>query len=105
MARRLHLGVTEIPYPKGGKTTHDVAEILEAKYKIFETFTKDNEVKIREMLREQTERDARNLVKGRKPNMQPVFDQIKRSFKTYILTEQLDGRIRGVPTLASLTGV
>ena len=86
MAKKLHLGVTDLPYAYGGqrRTTHEVAEFLEAKYGVIERFTKDNEKAIREMLREQTSRDARNLVKGRTPNMQPVFDQInERSRRTF----------------------
>jgi hypothetical protein len=34
----LHLGVNDLPYSRGGKTTGEVADILEARYAIMQTF-------------------------------------------------------------------
>ena len=83
----------------------EVADFLEAKYQVIERFTTDNEKKIKAMAKAQSERNAHNVVKGRKPNLQPLFDEIKQTFRTYITSKSLDGRVRGVPTLASLRGV
>jgi hypothetical protein len=108
MPRKLHFGVSDAlyTYPKGTlKTTHDVADFLEAKYQVIEHFTTDNEAAIRAMVKQQTERHARMVVAGRKPTLQPMFEEIKRSFKSYILKKRLDGRVAGVPTKASLRGV
>ena len=106
MARRLHLGVTEIPYPYGPpRTTHEVANFLEKRYGVIEHFTEDNEKKIKEMARTQSERSARDMIKGRRVNYQPMLDEIKRTFRQYITSKSLDGRVAGVPTRASLRGV
>jgi hypothetical protein len=106
VAKKLHFGVTDVPYPYGShKSTHEVANILEAKYQVIENFVRDNEKEIRAILKEQAKRNARSVVAGRKPSPQGALDQFKKMFKTYILKKQLDGRVRGVPTLASLRGV
>jgi hypothetical protein len=105
---KVHFGVADriYTYPAGTtKTTHEVAEILEAKYAIIENFTIDNDSAIRALFRDQAERHARAAIKGRQPTLQPTLDKLKQMFKTYIMTKQLDGRVRGVPTLASLRGV
>jgi hypothetical protein len=104
---RLHFGVVEVGYAWGNRprTTHQVASFLEARYGVIERFAGDHEKKIRQMAREQAERHARAVVKGREPSLQPMLDEIKRDFKSYILRKALDGRVRGVPTKASLMGV
>jgi len=104
---KLHFGVTLVPYTYGssGRTTHQVAEILEGKYTIMETFARDNEKEIRSLLAAQAGRYAKMAVKGREPNLQPALDQIKRMFRSYILSRKLDGRVKGVPTKASLLGI
>lgn len=109
MAKRLlHFGVRDVPYayPRGtSKTTHQVAEILEAKYHVIEHFVADNEKEIKEIIREQAKRDAHAMVKGRPVTPQGALDKLKKMFRTYIMAKKLDGRVRGVPTLASLRGV
>ena len=102
---RLHFGFTDAPYEYGpARNTHQVADYLEAKYGVVERFVTDSESEIRALVREQSERHARNIVKGRPPNMRPMLDKIKLDFKSYILRRALDGR-PGIPTLASLRGV
>ena len=106
---KIHFGVRDIPYPlelyPDGRTTHQVAEFLESKYGVIEHFVTDNEPKIRALIKKQSERHARHVVAGRKPSLQPMLDQIKQEFTTYILRKRLDGRVAGVPTQASLRGV
>jgi hypothetical protein len=103
---RLHFGFTDATYEYGRpRTTHDVADYLEAKYHVVENFVTDNERDIRALVREQSERHARAVVKGRPPNVSKMTDDIKVMFKSYILRKRLDGRVAGVPTLASLRGV
>jgi hypothetical protein len=106
--KRLHFGVGDpIPYTYGGafRTTVDVAKILEAKYGIMEAFAKDNEKEIRQILRDQSKRYVGQTMRGVEPDLQPAFEKIRRMFKNYILTKKLDGRVKGVPTAASLRGV
>ena len=111
MAKRLHFGVPDnihYAYGGGGKSVHEVAEILEARYAIIERFVADNDKPIRALMKEQSARHARAAVAGRTPSMQPALDKIKQMFKTYLLTKQLDGKGIGgfpIPTLASLRGV
>jgi hypothetical protein len=103
---RLHFGFTDATYAYGPpRTTHDVADFLEAKYQVVERFVTDNERDIRALVKEQSERHARAVVKGRPPNNLKLTTDIKQMFKSYILRKALDGRVAGVPTLASLRGV
>ena len=102
---RLHFGFTDATYAYGKpRTTHDVADILEAKYKVVERFVTANEGDIRALVKEQGARNAHAVVKGRPPNMMKLTTDIKKMFKSFVMSRRLDG-YPGVPTLASLRGV
>lgn len=104
---RLHFGFTDAHYAYGdtSRTTHDVADFLEAKYHVVENFVTDNEQDIRALVKEQSARHAHAVIKGRPPNNLKMTTDIKRMFSSYILRKRLDRRVGGVPTLASLRGV
>lgn len=131
----LHFGVIDIPYadanyraaPKGrrigqakrGKataplapsnhqTTGYVAEILEAKYHVMETFVDLNENLIAGMLEQSVAGALQNLVAGAPATIgftaQGEAD-IENRFRQFLTLREMDGAVNGVPTRAALDGV
>ena len=107
----LHLGVTEIPYSGAqGTTTGDVAEILEAKYSIMETFV---ETLGREAIAKSLERSVQNAVENVLMGSNSAAfamtaeaeGEIEAAFKAFLTQQDMDGRVAGVPTAAALKGV
>lgn len=127
----LHLGVIDMPYAytreaerktkkhKGTKkkkivsnqTTGDVAEILEAKYHLMETFFDVYEEKIVEQLTESLAGAIQSLANGVTAHgpVDPFAagaQQITEMFKQFILSGEAErSSISGVPTRAALKGV
>ena len=101
----LHFGVIEDVHYTSGKPVHEVGDILEAKYGVIRHFAHDNEGAIRAMMVAQSEKTVKAMIAGRRPTMKPTLDEFKAMFRRYILAKSLDGRVRGVPTKASLRGV
>lgn len=116
---KLHLGVIDIPYREfkagkakkgsGGKTTGDVAEILESKYHIMESFY--------ELHKREISRDMMASLQGAMESMMgggPVasdpfiasMGKIETRFKRFLSDREME-RIGypGVPTAAALAGV
>ena len=106
---RLHFGIHEAPYEYGkARTTHEVAEILEARYHVIERFVADSAPDIRALILEQSARHAQQIMKGRKPQHKAMTDKIRLMFRSYILRRALDGHGTArfpIPTGASLRGV
>lgn len=132
---KLHLGVIEVPYtngapgpkrirkgrsrrkrapkPNGGssgaQTTGDVAEILEAKYHVMETFYDHHEEEIADLFAEGVAGAIEDLVGGAPAHQVDPFAQAaadtEAAFKKYLETEEIaDYGVPGVPTKAALQG-
>ena len=124
---KLHLGVLDIPYAydqqtltKKGKvakrrraikksiTTGDVAEILEAKYSLMETFYEMNKQEIADELAKSVVGAYENLLMGGPKSADPTAEAaswIEQRFRQDIEQKKFDGVIAGVATQASLDGV
>ena len=91
-----------------GKTTGDVAQILEAKYHIMRTFFDMNSKDIATAIEKSMVGSVINMVNGQpgpiKPDAQAMSD-IETAFKQALSMRAFDGVINGVPTQASLGGV
>ena len=102
------MGFNEIPYDYQPKTTYQVAQILEAKYGILQTFYNMNEQKIIDSLVESYENAISDIGFGADPMaLDPAgaaSSWIQHEFKESLSRQAYDGVIRGVPTQASLTG-
>lgn len=133
LTRTLHLGVLDIPYtdadegprplPKarkgkqrprgkassGARTTGDVAEILEAKYHVMETFYDLHEEEIVGDLLDSMEGALESLLMGGPAHGDPLAaatTQIEARFKVYLDSEEIaETATPGVPTKAALRGV
>ena len=131
MSFTLHFGVADVPYgsayqaatskrpgPHPGPaqqiamnrtTTGDVAEILEARYGIMQRFFELHEAEIVRAVEEVIEDKLEALLSGR-PIEQGLFQtgdftEIEQAFRKMLDDRELDGRVPGVPTQASLQGV
>lgn len=120
---KLHFGVVDHPYTykqqtlsKKGKplkrtrtvtlntTTGKVSDILEEKYQLFETFYKDNESLIASELEKSLEAAYEAVLTGAPVSQDPYGNATGRFedlFKRALYTNGFDGRIPGVPTVAS----
>lgn len=133
---KLHLGFQEFPYAdrygkqspltattkKGkprklspaqasygqGKTTNEVAEELEAKYHIVETFWEMEEDRFSEKLEDAFAADMEAVMMGQ-PTTTSIStketDAIERRFRQNLTQQRYNGVISGVPTLAAQRGV
>jgi hypothetical protein len=119
----IHLGVTVIPYrsmdlPKKGRgkrvpgaalsiTTGDVAEILESKYALFETFARVHQIDILEAMESSMQGSLESLMMGRVVSTWGAAEQkIAASFRTFISSQEAERvGIPGTPTKAALKGV
>jgi hypothetical protein len=118
----LHLGVINIPYvdaptgakgKRGGKTaanektTGDIAEILEDKYSIMETFWTKHQGEIIHELESSIAGAFESLMMGAPTQADPNAagtSKIETMFKTFLSGREMDGA-PGVPTAAAMRGV
>lgn len=106
----LHLGVVEIPYANaGGKTTGDVADILEAKYHVMEVFYEDlGPTLIAKSLEVSVVNAVESMMLGAPATISLTGDaeqEIEQAFRLFLSQQEMDGQQPGVPTKASLKGV
>lgn len=104
---KLSLGVEDLPYADDGKTTGDVAEILETKYGVMETFAELHGQEIADDLAAAAAGALGDLLVGA-PVSHPFAEaegKIAKRFRDCLNARELDGKIVGVPTAASLAGV
>ncbi len=117
------LGVIDIPYvgfdPNGKKkrvkvaigteTTGDVAEWLENKYHVIETFFELRREKFEEQVLEAIEASIEDLVTGASVSKNPFSDALHwldDQFKAFLTSREIEGLgIPGVPTKAAIKGV
>jgi hypothetical protein len=126
----LHLGVHNVPYAAqfterppakrqrtfskaqqgygAGKTTGDIALILESKYNIMHKFYELEKRNIISTLSKSIHGSIKNILMGQPPGILPtaeVMEVIKTKFKENLSLQRYDGMISGVPTAAALRGV
>jgi hypothetical protein len=106
-ASRKRASAAQAAYGKG-KTTGDVAQILEAKYHLIEKFYELNRDIIADAVKESISGAITNIMAGQPGHVvltaQAVSD-IETRFKHSLSLRAYDGVIAGVPTKASLAGV
>jgi hypothetical protein len=93
-------------------TAEDVANILENRYNIVETFSAIYEEKINRILLEGFSEVASSAIKDRggstiaklKNLMKPNTKRIENMFKEFLNNEEMNGMVEGVPTGAALEG-
>lgn len=103
----LHFGVIDIPYEEGKATTGDVAEILEAKYKIMQTFFDSHQQEIADFLAKDMALQIETLMAGGPVSPEPLAEamgNIKLSFSRFLEAQEMDGS-KGVPTRRALLGI
>jgi hypothetical protein len=102
------MGVIDMPYSNGKSTTGDVAEILEAKYGIINYFFEQNRIKIMSELEGGVAGAFENYLVGGVVSTDPFLAgtaEIEKMFHEFLTTKQMDHKVPGVPTRASLQGV
>lgn len=91
------------------QTTGDVAEILEAKYHIMETFSKVHEDELAEMVADSMAGAIKNMMAGQPSPADPLAQaeaDIEQTFRNFLTNKEMDSLgYPGVPTEASLKGV
>lgn len=107
---KLHLGVLDVPYQDGDRTTYEVAIIIEHKYHVMETFV--------DTIGRDTIADA--FAHSAKSSVEDLFsgalaagvsltmeatEEIQSAFRVFIDQQEMDGVVPGVPTQAALKGV
>lgn len=133
----LHLGVIDVPYSAssfeagtknkplgqarrgkantphnnspGTQTTGEVAEILEERYHIMETFFEDVGAElIGDALAQSVGNAIENLVMGAPSTVAPFAEaesEIETAFKLFLSQQEMDNVVPGVPTQAAQEGV
>jgi hypothetical protein len=107
--RTLHLGVLDVPYEQqGGKTTGTVAEILESKYHVMETFYEQHKQEIADALAQALVDASETMMMGA-PTVAdpfgPATSQIEDQFKQFLSSQEMDKLgVPGVPTQAAKEG-
>ncbi len=103
----LHLGVIDIPYEDEDTTTGDVAEYLEDKYQIMQTFFDRYEREIVDMMSEDMAGQLENLLAGFPPQKDPFaqsMSKIHNLFSAFLTSQEMNG-MPGVPTRRALEGI
>ena len=112
MTLTINLGVIDQPYlndagEKKATTTSEVAQLLEDKYHVMETFFYVNEDNITKYLENSLDTALNAMISG--ATVKPFIaaeGQIERDFKQFLSNQVMDQLgIPGVPTKAALDGV
>jgi len=105
---KLYLGVIDLPYTESGQTTGDVAEILEGKYKVMESYFEAHKDKIAKSLENSLQGAIESLSMGA-PIASPFSSAesfIDKDFRNFLSMSEIENLgIPGVPTQAALDGV
>lgn len=104
---KLHLGVIDIPYEDENTTTGDVAERLEKKYRIMQTFFDRYGEDIARMMSNDLAAGLENLMAGAPLPSDPFAEsmsQIHHLFAAFLYNKEMDG-LTGIPTQRSLKGI
>jgi hypothetical protein len=105
---KLHLGVVDLPYTESGQTTGEVAEILEGKYKVMESYFEAHKSQITKSMENAVQGAIENLLLGA-PISSPYSAAesfIDKDFRKFLSMSEIENiGIPGVPTQAALDGV
>lgn len=105
----LHLGVTDdLPYAHGGKSVYDVAVINEGKYGIMQFFADVHGQEIAHELSEAIVGSFESMLQGKPPSPDlyaQASPQIELMFQNFLDRKEMDNKVPGVPTAASLSGI
>lgn len=103
----LHLGVMDIPYETEGKTTGDVAALLEEKYRIMQTFFDRYQNDIAEMMATDLATRLENMLGDAPPVRDPLAESMSRVhnlFVAFLDNQEMNG-MAGIPTKRALLGI
>lgn len=103
----LHLGVMDIPYDDEGVTTGDVAEHLEERYKIMQTFFDRYSNDISSLMTNDLAASLENMMAGAPPSRDPLAEsmsKIHNLFVAFLDNQEMNG-VDGVPTRRALDGI
>ncbi|KAF6596203.1 hypothetical protein G9G39_03800 [Cronobacter sp. EKM101R] len=104
---KLHLGVIDIPYESESTTTGDVAEFLEQKYRIMQTFFDRHGEEIARMMSDDIAASLENMLAGAPPASDPFAESMSRVhdlFMAFLDNSEMNG-MPGVPTRRALEGI
>jgi hypothetical protein len=106
---KLHLGVIDIPYKEESQTTGEVAEILEARYKVMESYFESHKLDIAKAMENSVAGALENLMLGGPVDASPFVAAesfIDADFRKFLSSSEIEKLgIPGVPTQAALDGV
>lgn len=103
----LHLGVIDIPYEDENTTTGSVAEILEGKYKIMQTFFDRYGEDIARLMSDDLAAGLENTLAGLPLPDDPFAESMSRVhhlFSAFLYNKEMDG-LKGIPTQRALKGI
>lgn len=106
----LYLGVVDVPYAAEAITTGEVAQILEDNYGVMQTFVDTiGQDSIAKVLERSVVNAVEAMVMGSNSasiNLTAEGEgEIEGAFRQFLEQQDMDGRVDGVPTKASLAGV
>lgn len=97
------------PGTASGITTGDVAQILEARYGVMSMFVQMHEKDIDDAAAKAMEGKLENLLMGGAISeelfSEGELSEIEDAFRKFLDAREMDGRVPGVPTKASLEGI
>lgn len=103
----LHLGVIDIPYEDENTTTGDVAEYLEEKYQIMQTFFDRYSNEIIAFMADDLASGLENILAGAPPSHDPFaksMSKVHNLFVAFLDNQEMNG-MPGVPTRRALDGI
>ncbi|ECK2348653.1 hypothetical protein B0C43_002352 [Salmonella enterica subsp. enterica serovar Oranienburg] len=102
-----HLGVIDVPYEDENTTTGDVAEYLEEKYQIMQTFFDRYSNDIADLMTNDMAASLENMMAGAPPARDPLAESMSRIhdlFVAFLDNNEMNG-LPGVPTRRELKGI
>lgn len=102
-----HLGVIDVPYEDENTTTGDVAEYLEEKYQIMQTFFDRYSNDIADLMANDLAASLENMMAGAPPAKDPLAESMSRIhdlFVAFLDNTEMNG-LTGVPTRRALDGI
>ena len=99
-----HLGVIDVPYEDENTTTGDVAEYLEEKYQIMQTFFDRYSKDIADLMANDMAASLENMMAGAPPAKDPLAESMSRIhdlFVAFLDNTEMNG-LTGVPTRRAL---
>ncbi|HHE5967920.1 TPA: hypothetical protein ACPE2G_000286 [Citrobacter braakii] len=102
-----HLGVIDLPYEDENTTTGDVAEYLEEKYQIMQTFFDRYGNDIADLMSKDLAASLENMFAGAPPPKDPLAESMSKVhdlFVGFLDNTEMNG-LPGVPTRRALEGI